>query len=258
MKKGVLLIAIGNPIYIKMAYNLALSIRANEPMINITLIHDDSISKIDDICKTVFNKLIPTQETNPFYLKLTINQLTPYDKTIYLDADMVNVKGFSIATLFDQPQPFVIANRGIILHNDWEQVDEPTLNVSSEFIYFEKCEKVDKIFNNAIEHYVNDYEGRTIGGFRPDEPSIVHGIKSIKYKLKEMPYHPTYWVGNSKVFVSAEAIKKTYPFLSMGGNRIELRIQQLYDSIMKHYGFIMSMPYYKHQNKNTITARKLI
>lgn len=258
MKQGVLLIAISNPIYVKMAYNLALSLRANEPTINITLIHDDSISKIDDICKTVFNKLIPTQETNPFYLKLMINQLTPYDKTIYLDADMVNVKGFSIAKYFEQSQPFVIANRGIILHNDWDQVDKPTLNVSSEFIYFEKSDKVDKIFNSAIEHYMNDYEGRKIGGFRPDEPSFVHGMKTNKYKLKQMPYHPTYWQGNDKKYIPSETIKKTETLLSMGGNRIELRIQQLYDSIMKHYGYTMSMPYYKHQNKNTITSRKLI
>jgi hypothetical protein len=52
MKTGILLIAIGNPIYIRMAANLAISIRANDPTIAIALVHDDSIGYINELHKT--------------------------------------------------------------------------------------------------------------------------------------------------------------------------------------------------------------
>jgi hypothetical protein len=259
MKTGILLIAIGNPIYIRMAANLAISIRANDPTIAIALVHDDSIGYINELHKTLFNYLIPTQETNAFKLKLDINKLTVFDKTLYLDADMVNCKGFKVSDILSNfKQPFVIANRGIILHNDWETITEPKLNVSGEFIYFEKSAITTKIFNDARKHYDTPYNGRTIGGYRPEEPSIVYAIEKNKYTLEQMPYYPTFWDGNTKAYVSDRDIKQGYAFLSMGGNKLNTRIQQLYDSIMKHYSCIMYLDVYKHQNKNTTPLRKII
>ncbi len=259
MNTGIILIAIGHPIYVKMATNLAISLRSNDPRLPIALVHDDSINQIQEIHKTLFNYLIPTQETNAFKLKLQLDKLSGFDKTLYLDADMVNCKGFKVSDIIAKfKQPFVIANRGVILHNDWEVITEPKLNVSGEFIYFEKSDITTKIFNDARKHYNKPYNGRMIGGLRPEEPSFVYSIEKNEYTLEQMPYLPTFWEGNTKAYVSDKDIKQKYAFLSMGGNRLSTRIQQLYDSIMKHYSCIMFLDVFKHINKNKTPHRKLI
>jgi len=85
----ILLIAYGNSAYAKFASNLAYSIKKFFN-VHITLASDGchegyDMSKIDSIIP--FN---PNDFSNdPCLIKISLLEISPYDKTIYLDVDMI-------------------------------------------------------------------------------------------------------------------------------------------------------------------------
>lgn len=60
LKQGIILIATGHPYYGRMAYNLALTIKACEEF-PVALVHNDSaIKHLNDSQRGIFDMLIPT------------------------------------------------------------------------------------------------------------------------------------------------------------------------------------------------------
>ena len=99
-EQGVLIIALGHRMYVEKAFNLALSIRATSPSMNITLVHSNNLSELSAQQRFIFNKLIECkseyytlEDGTKSYIKakLYLDKITPYKRTLYLDADMIMI-----------------------------------------------------------------------------------------------------------------------------------------------------------------------
>jgi len=222
--KGVIIMAMGNPNWGKLAVNLAMSLRFTTPNIKITLAQcGNGASQIGEFGKTLFDKIIPikkeyyTKEGRTEYLKakLAMYKLSPYDETIFLDADMVWCPKRSINDLFVELKDveFTIANRGHMslesekINDDFGVWASPKkikkafkftkgkyYNLSSEMVYFKKSKEVGKLFSDALKIYdKNNYTYKLFNGAQPDElPLIISMIKNDIYPHKDN-YKPIYW-----------------------------------------------------------------
>ncbi len=94
MTQGYVTIAVGEPIYYEMATNLALSSHLSDPTRPISLICDDPV-KVPKPSNGLFDSLVRL-EPHPGYVgcmtKLLLFSYTPYEETMYVDADCLIVR----------------------------------------------------------------------------------------------------------------------------------------------------------------------
>ena len=254
MKKGILLIAVGNPYYGRLAYNLCISIKASEN-IPMALVYDDSaISHLSDEKRLFFDHLIKCpleyklQKGKNEWLKpkTFINELTPFKETIYLDCDMVWNPYKKPSEIFDRfaQSDFQIANRGYSKEVSgmagfslWADIAEikqvhgisQYMDVSSEFIYFKSNAATKKIFTKAQKIFETDKVSyRTFAGGKPDEPSFAIAIEQLNVPC-ETPFYPSFWhYHNVKRRVSRTEIVNNYYLISMGGAHLTTEMKQMY------------------------------
>ena len=238
---GIVLIATGNPYYVNTAYNLCLSIKAQDMAMPVTLISDNAKAYLNDVQRFMFDEIIPTPSGAPFMLKTMLYSISPYQRTLYLDADMIFNPAQSLTELLNSLNgiEFTIANRGIITdHWDWgspaalkaEAGDGILYNLSSEVIYFEKTQGAAQVFELALDFYRNNQIiQRRLGGYQPDEPSFTYALAKLGKRPHLIPWHPSYWMNNhQRIFVGDKEIQSTYFLVSMGGAQIDQRIVKLY------------------------------
>lgn len=257
--KGIILIAIGNPYYGRLAYNLCISIKASEG-IPVALIYDDSaVTHLSDEKKIFFDHLIKcpveykTQNGKNEWLKpkTFIDKLTPFDETIYLDSDMVWNPYKKPSELFDRfaDVDFQIANRGYSKEVSgmagfslWADIAEikqehgisQYMDVSSEFIYFKSNDKAKEIFAQAQKIFETDrVTYRTFAGGKPDEPAFAIAIEQLNVSC-ETPFYPTFWhYHNVKRNVGRTEIVSNYYAISMGGAHLTTPMKQMYSDFTK-------------------------
>lgn len=108
MTKGIVLLAFGKRGYGFAAYNLAVSIRAFNNTIPITVYHDDiAFSQVEPAKMSIFTKcekinkdiLYSNGKLDPGYAKVNIYDMYPYDLNLYLDVDALCLR--DIAPLFE-------------------------------------------------------------------------------------------------------------------------------------------------------------
>ncbi len=114
--QGVVIIANGSPIYGAMALNLAVSIKCNDPFAKIALIYTDSaipsLSEgrnqqlyqkwIDYLIECPSNLLKWGVDTNHYiWPRLYIYELSPFKRTLYLDADSIIMRSKRASQLLD-------------------------------------------------------------------------------------------------------------------------------------------------------------
>lgn len=241
VRTGIVLIATGKPYYINAAYNLCLSLKAQERDVPVMLITDSIFDMLTDTQKFWFDEVKRIPNLNPFQAKTLLYALSPFDRTLFLDVDMIWNPAKSLRECLNSLEgiPFTIANRGPIASEwDWGNGDEfrshcavPVVyNLSSEFIYFERSTQVQEFFTMASDFYVtNDIIRRRLGGFQPDEPSLSYGLAKSGLRPHVTPYYPCFWVSNHRnTFVGDKEIQDTYWTVSMGGAQIDERIVKLY------------------------------
>jgi hypothetical protein len=282
MNRGVLLLALGNPLYSKLAYNLSVSLRHVSPDINITLIKaGDSLSHLTDIDKYFFNKKAEcpvdyfTNNGAIDYLKakLYLNKLTPYDETIFFDADMIFSPYKKVEQIFDELKDidFTMANRGVTNeggHSDWITISEieqfygfnKWYDLSSEFIYWKKSEQTDKIFNDAQEYYKDDLLNvKPFNGGKPDEPFFCLSLLKNDLPPHKLPYAPSYWEpANNNKRINSNDLWNNYYLLSIGGRVVGDRVKTIYDNIVQYYGYHRNVDVYKHSNGGLHNKSKVI
>lgn len=102
------MLAFGKRGYGFAAYNLAVSIRAFNKTIPITVYHDDiAFAQVEEEKWSIFDKMIRIDDTilfkdgrmDPGYTKVNLYDLYPYDLNLYLDVDALCLK--DIGPLFD-------------------------------------------------------------------------------------------------------------------------------------------------------------
>ena len=244
---GVVLIATSSTYYIRAAFNLCLSLKAQNRDLKITLITDNTIDHLYDIQKFWFDNVIKVDATNAFQLKLSIYDLSPYDNTLYLDVDSIWNPAKSLSELLDSLSdiPFTMANRGYVQEDyDWcslESFEKETgvaniLNLSSEFIWFKKSDENKEMFKVAEAFYLkNNCVTKRIGSHQPDEPSFAFALATTKVHPHKVPYYPSFWMSNTQgKFISDKTIQEDYNLVSMGGNYQDKKIVDLY----KRYALI--------------------
>ncbi len=275
--RGVLIMAMGNPNWGKLAVNLAMSLRFTSPDIKITLAQAGSgAAQIGEFGKTLFDKIIPIDQKyytklqrggeNPIitteYLKakLAMYKLSPYDETIFLDADMVWCPKRPITDLFNELNKvdFAIANRSFTsldkegLGDDFGVWASPKkvkklfkfkegkyYNLSSEMVYFKKTKEVGKLFSDALKIYdrtdLHKAGLKMFNGAIPDElPLTIAMIKNDLYPHKDS-YLPIYWESAEHKHLEGGALFGSFWAYSMGGAFTENRMKKIYNNLVQYY-----------------------
>jgi hypothetical protein len=94
MNTGILLIALGNEYYGKLAYNLILSIRKNSNIPITIYANGNALNYLNENISTFDIVELPKEYYNNnkvslCNIKTSLNVLSPYDKTLYLDVDSI-------------------------------------------------------------------------------------------------------------------------------------------------------------------------
>jgi hypothetical protein len=277
--RGIFILALGHPNYSRMALNLAMSLKFSAPDVKITLGYEgESLSHIQGLTG-MFDKLIEvdkkyfTSRGNIEYIKAKtgIYDLSPYDETLFLDADMLWLPRKSVNKMFDELKDvdFTIQNRSNIdlAGNDldrnysfWCDVNELKekygkglyYQLSSEVIYFKKNKEVKKIFTDAQKLYDNlKIQNLSFAGGIPDE--LIFSISMIQNKkYPHQTWIPVYWEQAEKRNLSAAPMYDQYYGYSAGGASSSTVMKNFYDNLAKFYAnhFGIAHPY-KLKDKRT-------
>lgn len=284
MSRGVVLISLGHVNYGNYALQLARSIKYVDDSIPITLCYNNSsIGHIKPYLHTFGNTIeIPkeyyiTNGLNDYIkAKTHLYDLSPYEETIYIDADVIWCPQKKITELFNEVSEsnITIANRGKeeiknakagFIH--WAKPSDIAsvygnegwiYNLASEMIYFKKCIEVESFFEVAKEVYLNpQINYKKFAHHLPDELAFEIAILQTGVSFRS-PYLPFYWEQAEKKALQPHKIYKDYYAYSMGGNTNTTGQEQIYNNLANHYNSKFKVNgYYPAKNKkNWLNERK--
>lgn len=256
MSQGVLLLALGNAFYGNYAVQLARSIKAASPNTSVSVAYSGNV--LSHNRELPFDHKIVVQNdyfiTNGFpdYLKAKTHlyELSPYDKTIFIDADVIWCPNRPITELFEQlsevdvtfsnkgRQKLSEARKGFIHWANPEDIAKEygsegwLYNVASEFIYFRKSKEVQEFFEVAQRAYLDPkIEYKKFAFHLPDELAFeIAMIHTGLYPHKEM-FMPFYWEQYEKRGLKRHEIQAQYYGLSIGGNLLTEGEKQMYNEL---------------------------
>jgi hypothetical protein len=267
MTKGIILIAVGHDNYHKMADCLVNSIRQNcGEDLRICLVSDRPTH--DEKLYTDFIDL-PKTDIHPLRIKANLNELTPFDKTLYLDVDMISTMNKKISEILDIETEFMIQNLGECIKSDWADVEEikKAYNVKkltaifSECILWTKGELSDKIFAKWGENFNNikvDY--RKFANDIPDELPLMIALAQLE--IEPVKWIPIYWRGHGKEMLklSMGLINERYYGYSIGGNANDEKMKHQYDILSRHFAMVRGVrfPIYLHKAKRKWNPSRIV
>ena len=270
--RGVIIACLDQPYYGNYAFQLALSLKHTAPNVKITLLCNDAgkghltqdkLSFFDKVIKV--SDLAVTSKGRPATLKFKtyLYDVSPYDETIYLDADTLFLPKKSINDLFDSiPKDcnFTIQNRGCLdlktstpeqlnsrftiwansqqIKDAYKFTEGKLYNLSSELIYFKKDKDVKKLFDTAKKEYDNiKVKHEAFNGGVPDE--LPFAISMIKLGITPHldNWRPFYWEAFDKLRLlnNPKQLYAVYYGVSFGGNMQENFIKKFYHNLAQYY-----------------------
>lgn len=275
----------GYELYAACALNLAMSIKAFAPEVNITLIHDETISVLTEEEKKFFDILKPVDRNDflikgkPQYqrLKLCVDKYSDYDQTFYIDVDSIWFPEKSITTLFDQMEgkDFFIGCNGYFdpltnkrtNKNYTYWIDNPAtvcryfdlknklLQTVSGVFYFAKGDFTNKLFDSAREVY--DDPGaphiRWASG-KPDEYCFNVALSKLNYSQSEC--HFLYFDKINGVMPN-ERIYSSFWGLAAGGNKLQEKTKRLCNDLISLYSEHFKIRKHYHIDKKTVIPERL-
>ena len=175
-------ISTGSHRYAEMAFNLAVSAKVVFPGIKVAVITDGNIRQND---RFIFDHVIE-YSGNPFEAKTILPELTPFERTLYLDADTVCLKNGSSDSLvkrFDSSTFAAFTYGWFKAGGDagkmkWATIEEiqafagtkkKVPAYQSSAMYFDKSKANNDFFALAHEFYKKCDSRIRIKGFQPDE-----------------------------------------------------------------------------------------
>lgn len=304
--KGVVIIAGGSNYYGMCAANLAASIRYKDKNIPITIFTDGSALKdvgypmlpsglkADIVVMDEKFYTDPKTGKHNFYMaKSRLFDLTPYDYTLYLDADSMWLKKASIEEFFEQQgeSVFNMANEGYVdidsgqshlsgFYTHWKDVSslreiygrqiagKRLYQLRSELIYFKKCAETRKLFAAVRKVYDNPKtDSATIAGVLPDEYSFNLACAITGVYPATDKWYPMYWEYKNTVMFQlrlglrplsdVQVVADFYAY-SIGGNRLSEKQTMFYREKMK--GFYSQQrfgePFIIPNKRDVLPARK--
>ncbi len=256
MNKGILLIATGHPYYGNMAYNLALTIKAVEEVPISVVWSDSSLSHLSIEQLAIFdNKIeLPADYRTGFGVKLHMDQLTPFKKTLCLDVDMLwlgkkpselldqlDGTGFTCITEGDSDKP----NPKYYFWADANEIKEAyqvekVYQTRSEVLYFEKTEVFKACRKLKPEDKLKTI--RRFGEWIPDE--LYFNIAIAKLGLEIKPFMPAYWSRlHNEIMPNLSVLYREYFLLSFGSNAASPVMKRTYDNVMQVACNKLRLPY---------------
>ena len=258
MKKGILLIAIGNRNYLSMAINLAVSIRSasNIPIALATEAPPPAWLTEKGIIN--INVSVPaeyyTTDGKIEYIKVKTRMydLSPFQQTIFLDVDTIWLRKTGPEDLFEllDAVDFTISNTGLAEMSIWANIAEvkkaydttaPFYNFHSEFVYFKKCDAIKKYFTKVKQVFDRPkVKGMHFDGARiADELAFQIASMLTGIYPHQDNFFPDYWWGrdqkNSESFLFTYQLAEKYHLYSIGGNITPPHIAANYNKLVKFY-----------------------
>lgn len=252
LEKGILIFSLGHPYYCRYAYNLAVTIKAVEN-ISICLVHDySSITHLSEDQLDIFDIRIPSTLPPNCGAKLNCYDLSPFEKTLVLDADMVWLPKQKPSELFESLNDvdFTAITEGSTDNPSahyffWANIEEirekykitgVVHQLRTEVMYFKKTEQNERMFKRAQSIYHNhglSYVKEFAGGI-PDEMAIniAAGIEGIE--PHSVTWRPSYWAQlHRNQIPPLDQLYREYYLLSAGGNMNTENVKRLYNTIVK-------------------------
>lgn len=290
--KGVVMIGCGHHNYGKMAAALAATIRLQHADLPILLFTaGNALFDLDEQEKALFSSITEIPEscykveskTNWLRTKLFMYELSPFDQTIYLDVDMVMFPNKSLEKYFETLRgtelQFSIYNKNSI--TDLTTDKQPThwfknvaefktaygfesgtyYNICSEFVYFEKSEKVKAIFDSALEVFDHPkIETLVFAGTIPDEFAFSVAMIQHEYKLPIEQFAPAYWeMEKQNVSSEWDYIRANYLFYTIRSYMSNEITRERYSRLARaaYYNLKMvKMPYAVTHKRNFLIERQ--
>jgi hypothetical protein len=272
MTTGILLIGIGHKNYGCMAANLAMSLRANGCDLPITLITQaDTITRLDEDYKALFTEIkeIPPHcytlndnETCYIKAKAHMDELTPYDYTLFIDADVIMINNHKINEVIESLKgiDFAVKNSGFKNYDSdeitadskqWANLlevkdafgftTEKIWNVHSEFIWWKKGHP---LFAKWVENFENiRVKNIEFAGCIPDELPLWIAMCQLGVDCHQEMYHPTFWPMDSTKTMRLKDLTDDYCGVSIGGNRISEVQLTIYNNLVQIHALRMNMRY---------------
>jgi hypothetical protein len=282
MTKGILLLATTHPYYGRMAHNLAVSIKATGTQIPICVLHSGrGLSHLNDRQKEIFDHVIEIPQSG-FAAKLWLYRHSPFQKTLFIDADTAWLPKRKPEELFDQlaESKFEAIVEGFVdldggpdsvsprykLWADLEQtkkaypIKEKLYQFRSEVMYFKKDNSVSKMFTDAIKIQERPKIDVTLfGGVVPDEFAL-NVAASMNGIIPGVDFKPSYWYNLTKKTIPLPVLSQQFYVLSAGGNTVSAGIKKMYDTVMGAAFYKMKLQYLftLQPKRNSIAERNLI
>lgn len=257
MLRGITIFATGHPYYGKLAYNLALSIKAIEDFPICIVYTSQAISHLSEDQKLAIDLFIPLPENVPAGCgcKLWGYDISPFKETLLLDADMLWLPQRKPSDLFNELKDVEFTS---ITEGYWtaEKKDvnplyffwaDPVEIASvykvdmvyqwrSETMFFKKTEHIEDMFKTAQRVFINSglkseakYATGTADELGLNVAAAVHDVHPHLYKWK-----PAYWhLLNKGAYPEFAALYSNYYLASFGSNIASTISRQFYDRIMK-------------------------
>lgn len=262
--KGFLIICQGHSMYGEMAYNLAVTIRAAGNTYPICLIHNDSaISHLSETQLTIFNDKIFLDE-NFIAIRLKLLDLSPYDYTLALDADLLwlNKDPKEIFDVLDTTD-FSVENFGYIdtngddcslpFYSHWAKFEDicaaypikgKLYMCCNSLILFKKTEVVTKLFakwkeihSNPLCKYIEWCQ--TL----PDEFGLNIALNLLNMQPHQAIWHLAKWLDGDTTYFSPAHHAKKYYALNAGGNMKTRKHIDYYNLVAKAAFYKMKLPF---------------
>jgi hypothetical protein len=273
MNKGIITIALGSTIYGKLAINLLVSIKHNSKMPVCVIYNESAFAGLEPYLDMFDHKIEVECEKkdavkNAMIAKVRLNSLTPFYRTIYLDADTIICPKFKVDTWFDELEgvPFTAYNNAIYklgekpypYYKTWAKPKSilrhfnlltplskiPQIN--SSFVYFERGTISHEIFLSARKVAESGIKHEKFRGAFPDELAFNIGCALSGVMPHRAQYKPIHLYILSE-HLGKEYILEQYGAMSIVGNQVPPKIVQIYNDFADHYfkmaGLIQRFPF---------------
>lgn len=261
LNKGILLVSFGSATYAKYAYNMAFSIKHYCRSLPILLCTDGiGLNQVD---QSVFDevKIIEFNKEDPGVNKTKLYDLSPFDKTLYLDVDGVCLK--DISPLFDQLVGQEVFAQVIdsgkkqdkITYSEWADNDtvwdhfnlkeDVTLcGLQTSVVYFEKGKQAKTFFSKLKKNYSKPLEKSKymlMWGFKKHHPDELYyaGTMAQNDIVPDSTINPVFFP--DKIETVTKILSDFYVLSQFGGqNQVRPYAHDLYNrhlsSIMRKEG----------------------
>jgi len=292
--KGILLIALGHSNYFRMAVNLAATIKAGNKDISISVVVVDGKTYFkEEAEKQLFDSIITAPVecyTNNYkdnkieYIrsKTYIYDLSPYNKTIFLDVDIAILPNRDLNTVFDELKDyeFVMSTYGGAFDTSkekavsfWIDTDKAQevygvkgktwFDYHSEFMYFKKGKNIKKYFDKVKKIFANPKMESIgfAGAAMSDEIAFTVASMQLEFYSALTKYVPVFWYrrekGKDKSLRPYEM--KNFIAYSLAGGSHPKNIISNYQIIVEAAFYKLSLKYpYQYKNKRIyLSERKL-